>query len=172
MGKTQPPSPVAPSLDPFGVADEWRQQAERDLGVATYLADGGFHEWACYAAQQAAEKAIKAVRHALAIDLHDDSKLSHDLNKLAAPLYTLWPAIFPPNIKADLITLTQHEADGRYPGLRSGSYLAPANPAIYSRATATKAVGVAESVVKRCSVLLGDLRSTWPSFWSKRPKWP
>ncbi len=35
-------------------------QAERDLEVARASAREGYHEWACFAAQQAAEKALKA----------------------------------------------------------------------------------------------------------------
>jgi HEPN domain-containing protein len=37
-------------------------QAERDLGLARAAAREAFHEWACFAAQQAAEKALKAAQ--------------------------------------------------------------------------------------------------------------
>ena len=40
---------------------DWIEQARRDLENAAYSAKGGFHEWACFAAHQAAEKALKAV---------------------------------------------------------------------------------------------------------------
>lgn len=40
----------------------WIDQAERDLKVARHLATHGYHEWACFVAQQSAEKAVKAVR--------------------------------------------------------------------------------------------------------------
>jgi HEPN domain-containing protein len=36
-------------------------QAVRDLEHANAARDGGRHEWACFAAQQAAEKAVKAL---------------------------------------------------------------------------------------------------------------
>ncbi|MFA5787858.1 MAG: HEPN domain-containing protein [Actinomycetota bacterium] len=36
-------------------------QARRDLEAAAWAAKGGFHEWACFTAQQSAEKAAKAV---------------------------------------------------------------------------------------------------------------
>jgi HEPN domain-containing protein len=42
-------------------AHDWFRQAERDLGHARRSADIGDHEWACFAAQQAAEKALKAL---------------------------------------------------------------------------------------------------------------
>lgn len=42
-------------------AKDWMAQAERDLELAILSRDHGRHEWACFAAQQAAEKAVKAV---------------------------------------------------------------------------------------------------------------
>src|SRR5437870_2705950 len=39
---------------------DWMAQGERDLEVARTAAREGFHEWACFASQQAAEKALKA----------------------------------------------------------------------------------------------------------------
>ena len=40
-------------------ARDWFAQAEKDVGLARLAAAGGSHEWACFASQQAAEKAIK-----------------------------------------------------------------------------------------------------------------
>lgn len=42
-------------------ATDWLAQAERDLAQAEMSAANGLHEWACFAAQQAAEKAVKAL---------------------------------------------------------------------------------------------------------------
>ena len=42
-------------------AKDWFGQAERDLDHARDACELGHHEWACFAAQQAAEKAVKAV---------------------------------------------------------------------------------------------------------------
>ena len=44
-----------------GRSKDWWAQAVRDLEQANYCYADGRHEWACFAAQQAAEKAIKAV---------------------------------------------------------------------------------------------------------------
>ncbi len=41
-------------------AQDWFRQAERDLGQAKSSQENGWYEWACFAAQQAAEKAVKA----------------------------------------------------------------------------------------------------------------
>lgn len=42
-------------------AQDWFRQAERDLEQAKDSRAAGRHEWACFAAQQAAEKAVKAL---------------------------------------------------------------------------------------------------------------
>jgi HEPN domain-containing protein len=42
-------------------AGDWLRQAERDLEQAVDSQKAGRHEWACFAAQQAAEKAVKAL---------------------------------------------------------------------------------------------------------------
>jgi len=40
---------------------DWLMQAERDLDQAKSCRTEGRHEWACFAAQQSAEKAVKAL---------------------------------------------------------------------------------------------------------------
>jgi HEPN domain-containing protein len=42
-------------------AKDWFAQAERDLAQARDSRAAGRHEWACFASQQAAEKALKAL---------------------------------------------------------------------------------------------------------------
>jgi HEPN domain-containing protein len=42
-------------------ASDWFKQAVRDLEQAEDSRRAGRHEWACFAAQQAAEKAVKAL---------------------------------------------------------------------------------------------------------------
>ena len=42
-------------------APDWLRQADRDFEQAVDSRDAERHEWACFAAQQAAEKAIKAL---------------------------------------------------------------------------------------------------------------
>ena len=49
-------------------ARDWFRQAERDLQQARDSAAAGRHEWACFAAQQAAEKAVKALHLRLGQD--------------------------------------------------------------------------------------------------------
>ncbi len=40
---------------------DWLSQAQRDLEQAEHSRSAGWHEWACFAAQQSAEKAVKAL---------------------------------------------------------------------------------------------------------------
>lgn len=42
-------------------SQDWLTQAERDLEQALDSRKAGRHEWACFAAQQGAEKAVKAL---------------------------------------------------------------------------------------------------------------
>lgn len=46
-------------------ANDWFRQAERDLEQAESSQREGRHEWACFAAQQSAEKAVKALHESL-----------------------------------------------------------------------------------------------------------
>ncbi len=46
-------------------AKDWLAQGRRDLELARHAAAGRFFEWACFAAQQAAEKSVKALVAAL-----------------------------------------------------------------------------------------------------------
>ena len=46
-------------------ANDWFAQAERDLEQSRASQSEGRHEWACFAAQQCAEKAVKALHLSL-----------------------------------------------------------------------------------------------------------
>jgi HEPN domain-containing protein len=46
-------------------ANDWFLQARRDMEQALESQSAGRHEWACFAAQQAAEKAVKALHLSL-----------------------------------------------------------------------------------------------------------
>lgn len=47
---------------------DWWRQAEADLRYACNALADGDYEWSCFAAQQAAEKAIKALFQKLGMD--------------------------------------------------------------------------------------------------------
>jgi HEPN domain-containing protein len=54
-------SPGYPGGRVVNRAKDWIAQAERDLRHAEDSAEGGSHEWACFAAHQGAEKAVTAL---------------------------------------------------------------------------------------------------------------
>jgi HEPN domain-containing protein len=62
-------------------AQDWLDQAARDLEHAREAREHNRHEWACFAAQQAAEKAVKALHLHLGQEAwgHVISKLLKDL---------------------------------------------------------------------------------------------
>ncbi len=62
-------------------APDWLSQAERDLEQAVDSRRDGHHEWACFAAQQAAEKAVKALHLTRGQEAHGHvvAKLLRDL---------------------------------------------------------------------------------------------
>ena len=49
--------------DPQRQARRWLATAREDLGYAKHAASGGYHAPACFHAQQAAEKAVKAIHY-------------------------------------------------------------------------------------------------------------
>lgn len=70
-------------------AQDWLDQAERDLELACIAQKNDRHEWACFASQQAAEKALKALHlH------HGEEVWGHVVAKLLEEL--------PMNVPADL----------------------------------------------------------------------
>jgi len=65
-------------------ARDWFNQAKRDLEQAKDSQKAGRHEWACFAAQQAAEKAVKALHLHLGQEAwgHVIAKLLQELPEL------------------------------------------------------------------------------------------
>ena len=56
----------------------WFEQAEADLRAASLCASGGAHEWACFQAQQAGEKALKALLYGRGVT----ATITHSLRRL------------------------------------------------------------------------------------------
>ncbi len=120
-------------------AGDWLSQAERDLEAAENSAAGGFHEWAAFAAQQAAEKAVKALVEAL----HGASR-GHSINTL----FLLLPASVPvpPEIGAAARELDKVYVTSRYPnGFAAG------RPADYfSAADSRQLIQYARAIIEFC----------------------
>lgn len=94
-----------------GSPQEWLLRAEGDLALASApLPSGGFYEDLCFHAQQAAEKALKAIY------LHRGWRFRyvHDLDELLTGLRE--KGLEPPRDVAESVVLTSYAFEARYPG--------------------------------------------------------
>ena len=85
---------------------DWFAQAERDLEQARASARDERHEWACFAAQQAAEKAAKALH------LHHGQEA---WGRVVARLLAHLPGEIPPNLIEKAKVLDNFYVASRYP---------------------------------------------------------
>lgn len=120
-------------------AARWLRQAEYDLKAVRWNIEGGFHDTACFLAQQAGEKALKSLLYYLAA--RKTALLTHSLvemigvaGKRVAKLTSLL---------AEARQLDLHYIPSRYPnGLPSGY-----PHAFYARDTADEAVRAADRIL-------------------------
>jgi HEPN domain-containing protein len=123
---------------------DWFRQAEADLRHARHAADDGDFEWAAFAAQQSAEKAIKALFQNLHLDAW-----GHTLSLLLTALPE--DAAAPGPIVDAGKRLDKHYIPTRYPnGFDRG---APVD--FYTRGEADQAVADAEHIVEFCRHQIG-----------------
>ncbi len=87
---------------------DWLRQAKRDLEQAEDSRAAGRHEWACFAAQQAAEKAVKALH----LHLHQEA-WGHVVAWLLQELPDSCPV--PPELVEMAHTLDSFYIPTRYP---------------------------------------------------------
>lgn len=119
---------------------DWYRQAEADLRHARNALEDGDYEWSCFAAHQAAEKALKAVFLKMGMDAW-----GHTLTVLIGNL--------PDNVdqpSEDLVNfarmLDKFYIPTRYPnGFESG---APTD--FYTKDEATEAIRLAETIIEFC----------------------
>jgi HEPN domain-containing protein len=121
-------------------ADDWLKQARRDLDHARHALDDEDFEWACFAAQQAAEKAVKALYQAIAAEAW-----GHSVFGLLENL----PGNFP--VDATLMEvakeLDKHYIPARYPN----SFPQGAPYEFYTRAEAERAIAQAGRILQFCA---------------------
>jgi HEPN domain-containing protein len=103
------------SPDPVIEARRWWRQAQQDLAAARSLADVGHHNLACFHAQQAAEKMLKAYLYAKGAE----RVIGHDIERLcrdAAALDNDFRQLI-----ATAVALAKYYVPTRYPnGLAGG----------------------------------------------------
>lgn len=127
-----------------GRAADWFRQAEADLEHARHALEDRHFEWACFAAQQAAEKAAKAAHAALGQEAS-----GHVVTELLEALRPHEPAV-DEGMLDRARALDKLYIPTRYPnGLAGG---APAD--FYTRAEGERAIGDAEAVLALCRRVL------------------
>ena len=119
--------------------EDWHKQARHDLAHARRAADGGDFEWACFAAQQAAEKALKAVFQKAGAEARGHSVLG---------LLKNLPAAFGVDALLEEAgrELDRHYIPARYPN----AYPEGAPYEFYTEADAWRAIAHAENVLRFC----------------------
>lgn len=119
-------------------ANDWLEQAKQDLDHARKSRDMGDYGWACFAGQQAAEKAVKALhlRFGQVAWGHSVFQLLEELEQVEVPGDVLEAAK----------VLDKHYIGPRYPDVH------PAGPAYrqYIKSEADLAVELAEKVLGYC----------------------
>lgn len=96
---------------PAGSAGDWLARAKGDIALASVpLPEGGFLVDLCYHAQQAVEKAIKAVYRSIGRPF----RYTHDIGELLAGLEAA--GIEVPDAARDAVDLTSFAWEARYPG--------------------------------------------------------
>lgn len=114
---------------------DWLRQADADLRLARHARDGKSHDWACFASQQAAEKALKAVL------------MSRGADAWGHTVTVLLGVIAGDDTPEELVicakTLDKHYIPTRYPnGLDAGT---PAD--FYTRKDSDDAIACAERLI-------------------------
>lgn len=98
-----------------GSSSDWMARAKGDLALSrSPLPEGAFLEDLCFHAQQAAEKALKALK---ALYVHHSLvfRYTHDLDELFTGLKKHGISV-PPAVE-DSMVLTSYAWDARYPGV-------------------------------------------------------
>lgn len=120
-------------------SEDWLRQASADLKLAETARDGGSFEWSCFAAQQSAEKAVKAVHYG-----EGASVRGHSVAGLLKAIGTE-PAPGPDLLKLAL-ELDRHYVPTRYPnGFPAG---APID--FFTKEDADRAIQNASAVLEWC----------------------
>ncbi|MEM0052719.1 MAG: HEPN domain-containing protein [Nitrososphaeria archaeon] len=120
-------------------ARDWLRQALRDLEHAEKAFEGGYFEWACFSAQQAAEKAVKALFQHLNVEVW-----GHSISRMLDSL--------PDEVKPDVSLidrakeLDRHYIPTRYPNFHTEG--APMD--YYTRDDALRAISYAREVIEFC----------------------
>ncbi len=118
---------------------DWWEQSARDLAHARHALDDADYEWTAFAAQQSAEKAMKAL-----VMAHGGEPWGH----LTAGLVDALPAAIgaPSHVLDAARRLDKHDIPARYPNSFATSY--PGK--LYTRGEAEQAINDASIITDFC----------------------
>ena len=125
--------------------DDWFRQAKRDLNHAQRSLEGGDYEWACFAAQQSAEKGFKAV-----FMKANHSVWGHSVGALLQQLPDPWQA-------SEALVNAGKELDKHYipPGYPN-SHPQGAPYDYYTKSEAERAIAHTTKILNFCERLLAE----------------
>src|SRR5712692_4717465 len=115
-------------------SQDWLRQAELDLAVARHNERGGYYEWACFASQQAAGKAVKAFHESTGTEVW-----GHSVVELLRGLGDV-----PGDVMDSGKALDKHYIPARYPNTHPAG--APGD--LYTAAEGQRAISDAERVIE------------------------
>lgn len=120
-------------------AHDWLRQAIRDLEHAGKSLEFGDYEWACFAAHQAAEKAVKALYQKIGVEVW-----GHSISRMLMHLPNNYKP--PENLINKAKELDRHYIPTRYPNFHPEG--APMD--YYTQEDARRAIEYAEEIVEFC----------------------
>ena len=118
---------------------DWWDQADRDVRHARHAVEDGDHEWSAFAAQQAAEKALKAL-----IMTRGGEPWGHSITELVEALPADVAA--PSELIEAASRLDKHYIPARYPNGFASGYQGK----LYTRGEAEGAIADAEKILEFC----------------------
>ena len=129
------------------LAQTWYEHARADLAAAADSAAAGHYEWACFQAQQAGEKALKAFLYGRG----RTSVATHSLRRLAVEAATDDPTFA--ELDEAARWLDQHYIPTRYP---TGLDIEMAPAAYYEEGDAEKCLRSARLILARVNAPFGN----------------
>ena len=117
---------------------DWLNQAERDIKQAEASLRDGFYEWACFAAQQASEKSVKALVQVLGGEVW-----GHSVTGL---IDALPQAMRPQHLRDKALELDQAYIPIRYPNAHPIGF--PGT--LYTKPMAERLIGYGKEILNYC----------------------
>jgi len=125
---------------------DWLNQAERDLKQAQASLRDEFYEWACFAAQQAAKKAVKALIQSLGGEAWGHS--------VAALMDALPEDARPSDLREKALELDQVYIPTRRPNVHPVGF--PGS--LYTKKIAERMIAYATEIINHCEGAVSQLK--------------